>query len=382
MKYNKNPFIASQQAEIKALKKQGIDTKKFKFWKYYNKIEYNEKSNYIWLGPGWHWRENEISIKNPKKIINNESHLISEFYNKYILQKNKTRKNLAIATKGCESAVEASINYFHSQSKKKILYLIPTFDSHLRFSNNQITLNHLNEKWTKTIQNVSKIIKKENIGCILIVNPNNPAGIMYPKEFFKKLSVICNKEKIWLIEDGAYFLFASKKKQTCVMDYFDYSISSISSAKLFPKKGLRVGGLIASKKINLNELKKFIETPNKKEKGWLISRLNLINTNKKILKEYVNESYSTALKVKNSFIDAGLKPMFFYYEGNKKIYPVCPVMSFRKKGYSGKKLFDYLIKKGIINLFVESKDEKYNGVRVNTRAILPNQIKLLKKVMR
>jgi hypothetical protein len=380
MKYDKNPFVASQQAEINILKEEGKDVSNFKYWDYYKKLKYTKNSLYIWLGPGWHWRENEITKDSSNIKTKDTSQLISQFYNQYILIKNKISPKKAFATKGCESGIKSAIDYFQSLSNKKILYPIPTFDSLTNFARKKILLEHLNEPWSTTISKIKIMIKKENIGCIILVNPNNPSGIMYPKEFLIDLAKICNKEKIWIIEDGAYFMFASKKRQTSVIDYFDYSISCISSAKLFPSKNIRVGGLVLSEKIPRDGIIHFIESPNEEERRWLIKKLNLIINEPKLVKKYALESYKIALDVKNNLVNGGLTPMFYYYENSKKVYPTSPIMSFKKEGFTGLKLFDHLAKKGIITLFVSSKNKNFEGVRVNTRAIYSNQVKKLSKI--
>lgn len=80
-----------------------------------------------------------------------------------------------------------------------------------------ITYNLLPEKnWLPDIDDLAEKIKKnKNISGILIINPDNPTGMVYPKKTLKKIVGLAKKYDLFLICDEIYAnIFFGKEKMT------------------------------------------------------------------------------------------------------------------------------------------------------------------------
>jgi hypothetical protein len=357
------------------------------FEEYWN----SRHEKYIWLGPGWHWRKNENFniVINKKEGFEEIRESISIFYNHYIFKKKLTTLDQCCITQGCVEGINSGIKYFRSKSNKKILYLTPTFKELLELSNKseRIEINQYNESWNTTYHRIKNIIDKEDIGCIVIANPNNPSGIMYPKSFLKNLAKLCNHKSIWILEDGAYFLHCHKSSQTSVIEYFDYAISIIGSTKLFlsfDNKENKIGGAVLSKKLNPKDFSRFVDKIPLDRQNWFNHLLDKVIKNTVILKEHLDYSYNIAKKVKKEFIRENFKPLYYSIFLFLKKTPTGPVMSFGYKNKNGnyinsKDLFIILANYKIITqMITPKKEEKIQGLRLNTRAIYNEELQVLR----
>lgn len=100
-------------------------------------------------------------------------------------------------------------------------------------------------------QNVSSYTK-----AIIINNPNNPSGMIYPESFIKELVEFTEKKGIYLIMDDIYKSLVFEGKKTAnpfdyVSDFSDNSkliiINGVSKA--YAMTGFRIGWGIANKKL-------------------------------------------------------------------------------------------------------------------------------------
>lgn len=100
-------------------------------------------------------------------------------------------------------------------------------------------------------QNVSSYTK-----AIIINNPNNPSGMIYPEAFIKEIVTFCEKKGIYLIMDDIYKSLVFEGKKTAnpfdfVSDFSDHSkliiINGVSKA--YAMTGFRIGWAIGNKKL-------------------------------------------------------------------------------------------------------------------------------------
>ena len=353
--------------------------------------------DYIWLAHGKYIRENpdfniEItpSKDTPHKYGFYETRkVISEFYNTYIFnKKNIISPAYCSITGGCTDGVKASLEYFKNTSEKNILFLIPTYQPLLDvaktiFLESRIFfLKHFNEAYEDTLKNIQKIIKEKAIGCVIITNPNNPAGIMYPDYFLLELAKICNKNNIWVIEDGAYFLHYNKKKQTSILLYAEYATSNITAYKLLLSSTIKVGGAVLSHNLDIKEFSKYTKKISSEEETWFWQLLKKIALNKpEILNKHLKDMFLISGKVTKLFFDIGFLPLYEAIEGKKIQISIGPVISFAYKDKSDKfvepeELFQILMKH---NILTTPMDE---GIRINSRGITKKGRILLSKQLK
>ena len=99
------------------------------------------------------------------------------------------------------------------------------------------------------LEEVDKFISKKTKGIILN-NPNNPSGLIYPKDSVKKLKALCEKTGITLFLDEAYvdFIIPEYKSKDLdeIEDLNNHIVIVNSFSKSFGLSGWRVGYLITS----------------------------------------------------------------------------------------------------------------------------------------
>ena len=89
-----------------------------------------------------------------------------------------------------------------------------------------------------------KVKNNENIVGILIINPDNPTGMVYPKEILKKMVDIAKEFNLFIICDEIYMNLIYNNAKTCTLaevidDVPGISLKGIS--KEFPWPGARCG---------------------------------------------------------------------------------------------------------------------------------------------
>jgi aspartate aminotransferase len=92
--------------------------------------------------------------------------------------------------------------------------------------------------------------------AIIVNSPNNPTGVMYPREFIKEIVEFCEKKGIWLISDDIYhkLLFDGRTwpspYQFTQKNLEDSRIVSVNGvSKLYGMTGFRIGWTVAPKKL-------------------------------------------------------------------------------------------------------------------------------------
>ncbi len=156
--------------------------------------------------------------------------------------------------------------------------------------------------WQPDIEEVKQTIQA-NTKMVLINNPNNPTGILYNEAFLSDLIEECKKQQIYILCDEAYRGFAEQKS---ISDQYEWGISTGSLSKVFSLAGLRYGWIKAHpeiiRQINVRRDYVMISTGPLldglasialKHKDALIERnRNIIETNKKIIQDWLKENPS------------------------------------------------------------------------------------------
>jgi len=347
--------------------------------------------DYVWLAHGKYMRYNpnfELETpftqkKPPSGGFNEVRKVISQFYNTYIIRKkNFISLDQCCVTGGCKDGVNASLLYFKSKDRKNVLYLVPTFQPLIQIGESifhkskLFFLKHFNEPWYVTLQNIKHIIERSNVGCIVLTNPNNPAGIMYPHKFLKELSNLCNNNEIWIIEDGAYFLHYHKKRQTSILEHAQYAISLITSYKLLLGKH-RVGGAVLTDTLDAIRFSEYTKKVFPEQQLWFGNlMIKVALENPQILRKHLYDIFDVSKKVKNLFIKAGFIPLFGFFQGSTYKTSIGPVISFTYKNKDNKnvdseELFEILKDHDVLVTPLN------DGIRINSRGITQEGIELL-----
>ncbi len=106
-----------------------------------------------------------------------------------------------------------------------------------------------------TIDEITKKVRSKT-KAIMLNSPNNPSGIVYPKELIKKIVEYCEEKGIYLIMDDIYhkLVFDGQTTPSC----YDYAKDDINSSyiivingvsKVYAMTGFRVGWTIANKEV-------------------------------------------------------------------------------------------------------------------------------------
>lgn len=101
------------------------------------------------------------------------------------------------------------------------------------------TLLNLKEEmgWMPNMDELKESIQS-NTKMIILNNPNNPTGTMFPRSFMDSLIQICREKGIWILCDEVYRGFDD---QPSISDLYEKGIATSSLSKVFALPGLRYG---------------------------------------------------------------------------------------------------------------------------------------------
>jgi len=92
--------------------------------------------------------------------------------------------------------------------------------------------------------------------AIILNSPNNPSGVMYPREFIAEVVQFCEKKGIWLIMDDTYnrLVFDGLQPINCYEFATDFSESSKlivvnCVSKMYAMTGFRIGWAVGNKEL-------------------------------------------------------------------------------------------------------------------------------------
>ncbi len=213
-------------------------------------------------------------------------------------------------TSGANQALCATISSIASPGDN-IIITTPWYFNHkmwLDISAIKSKIIPLNNKMLPELKVAEKLIDKKT-KAILLVSPNNPTGVEYPKELLLNFFELAKKNKIMLILDETYRDFHSYDDPIHTLfqqnNWENTFISLYSFSKSYRLTGHRIGAVI-TKKDRLCQIEKFLDTvticPNqlgqigalfglRKSSKWLKNeRLKILNKKIQVIKEFENLS--------------------------------------------------------------------------------------------
>lgn len=105
---------------------------------------------------------------------------------------------------------------------------------------------------------LERLIRPGRTKLIVINNPNNPTGVVWPNEILSRVVALCQEHGIYLLCDEVYrplFHTASTSPDSIIKFGYDKTISTSSMSKAFSLAGLRLGWIVSKDKIFLDSAK-------------------------------------------------------------------------------------------------------------------------------
>jgi aspartate/methionine/tyrosine aminotransferase len=142
--------------------------------------------------------------------------------------------------------------YTYLNSKARIIGPNPAYSTHSSAEAGHADASHItyrldpNNNWYPNLDDMrSKIKANKNICGILIINPDNPTGMVYPEDVLKKIVDIACEFKLFIISDEIYsnlcYGVIHKKLASVIGEVPGIALRGIS--KEFPWPGSRCGWL-------------------------------------------------------------------------------------------------------------------------------------------
>ncbi len=261
---------------------------------------------------------------NVQKSLSGEEKLI-ELAKKNLLKQwiiKKTKDNNIIITNGAKAALYCVFKVIANRQKKNNFGIInpnwPTYIDLMKVSGaTPVFFNtKIENKYEIDIPTLKRFIKTQKLRILVISNPNNPSGKIYNHQIIKKIINICEKNKCYLVLDESFssHVFEKKFKQNKKEYKSEYLIIINSFSKNYHLQGLRLGVILAKKKLveEFSNLHIAINgAPNN------VSQNIIINHNKTLLK---TKDIKNKMKLVTDFLLS--KGVDFYKpEGSFYIFP-------------------------------------------------------------
>lgn len=91
--------------------------------------------------------------------------------------------------------------------------------------------------WMPNIEELKASIRS-NTKMVILNNPNNPTGTVFPQAYMEQLIQVCKEKDIWILCDEVYRGFDD---QPSISDQYEKGIATSSLSKVFALPGLRYG---------------------------------------------------------------------------------------------------------------------------------------------
>jgi aspartate/methionine/tyrosine aminotransferase len=140
--------------------------------------------------------------------------------------------------------------YTYLNSKARVIGPNPAYSTHSSAEAGHADAPHItykldpNNHWYPDLKDLREKIKShKNIDGILIINPDNPTGMVYPEEVLKEIVAIAKEFNLFIISDEIYsnlcYGAEHKKLASVIGDFPGLALRGIS--KEFPWPGARCG---------------------------------------------------------------------------------------------------------------------------------------------
>lgn len=255
-----------------------------------------DRSNYLRLD------RNERTIPFSKKTLEEfKKNISSDIIQSYPMEintlktllskKEKINKKYINIIPGTDTAIKYLFEIF-SDKKKSIASIYPTYgmiDVYSKVYKYKLVKVNLD----KNKIDLEKFFKKK-VSFIYIANPNQPSGKYIVKNNILKIIKKAKKKGIYVIIDEAYIDFSDFKSIALYVKKFENLIVLKSLSKSFGVAGLRIGYMIANKKVNqiLNTVRPIYDLS-----SFSIKVAEYLLKNIKIANSFINEIKSVKEKL-------------------------------------------------------------------------------------
>jgi alanine-synthesizing transaminase len=169
---------------------------------------------------------------------------------------------------GIGDAISKIYNYLRREAR--VIGPSPAYSTHSSSEAAHAGEDHLmykldpNNKWFPDLEGLrNKIKNNQAISGILVINPNNPAGTVYPKEVMEKIVRIAEEFDLFIVCDEVYLEITYNRKTSTPLSNVINGVCGISMrgiSKELPWPGARCGWIEIYNKDNDPIFKKYIET--------------------------------------------------------------------------------------------------------------------------
>ena len=188
-------------------------------------------------------------LKNGLRLNRNER---VDNFEKSILEKifKKVKKENVLISSGSDGSIKSIFEIFLSKNDK-VAVLSPTYAMYQVYSDifkTKLIKIGYNKDYKLNRKQLIDIINRKNIKVLFIPNPNQPIEDIISKNEMTKLCKICNKKKILLVVDEAYYMFGAPTAASLIKKFNNIIILRTFSKSLgIPS--VRFGFILANKKI-------------------------------------------------------------------------------------------------------------------------------------
>ena len=294
---------------------------------------------------------------------------LKKIYLKLSKSLNLNIKNIII-TNGSDLAIKNCFELI-TKPNSRVITLNPTYgmvDVYCKnFLVNQIKVD-CNEDLNFDVNEILKKINK-NISLVIIANPNSPTGNLFNKKDIQKIISKSKKNKCFILVDECYFDY-SKSSVINLITKYDNLIICRSFSKI-GLAGCRIGVIITNRKLR-NLIYKF--RPFYEISSFSALVLEIILKNKKIFKDYVNET----LKGKK-IVEQYLKNKKISYFPSKTNFMIFNLQN----SFLTKKLFKSFRKNSfLVNMIDISKHKNLIKFTLGPEFIMRKFIKVINKTVK
>lgn len=277
------------------------------------------------------------NLSGEKKLIN--------LAKKYLFYHWKVKKNNQIdllITSGAKAGLYCIFKVIADKFKQKNFGVVnpnwPTYVDLIKISGAKSFFFNtiLKNNYEINLNSLEKFIKKKKLRILIISSPNNPSGKIYESKAIERLINICKKNKCYLVIDESFssHIFNEKIKGLCMNYQGEYLILVNSFSKNFHLQGLRLGAILAPKKL-IEEFTN-VHIAINGAPNYLAQNL-IINNNKSLLK---TEDIKKKMNLVTSFLSS---KRVEYYKPDGSFYLFPKILNTKKfRNLSNKKGLFYL----------------------------------------
>jgi aspartate/methionine/tyrosine aminotransferase len=161
---------------------------------------------------------------------------------KKIAEKEEVSPDDVIVTSGTSEAINFIFASILNKGDKVLLPTpcYPQYPSMVSLWDGNPIFYKCDENWLPDLSEIRKKIK--NVKALVLINPNNPTGGVYPKDIIEEICKICEKNRVLIISDEIYSDLTYEEKFFSVQEFSESEtiiLNGVSKCYLAP--GWRIG---------------------------------------------------------------------------------------------------------------------------------------------